>query len=466
MSPAEALGGSFRDPRGFVFRRAGELFRQVNHAHREDYDRLMQSGLYEALTSRGLLVAHRETQDEASGDAYRILAPETIPFVSYPYEWSFSQLRDAALLTLELQRLALGQGMTLRDASAYNVQFRAGQPVFIDTLSFGVHREGSPWVAYRQFCEHFLAPLALMARVDVRLGRLLQIFLDGVPLDLASRLLPRRTWLRFGLLTHLHLHAKAQSRWSERSTGAARAREARVGSRGMLGLIESLRSAVAGLQWEAAGSEWADYYDDTNYEEVAARAKQELVAELVAEIRPGTVWDLGANTGRFSRVAAASGAYVVSWDLDPAAVERNYAEVREVGDGNLLPLVLDLSNPSPALGWAHAERMSFAERGPADLVLALALIHHLAIGGNVPLDRIAAFLASIAREVLIEFVPKQDSQVQRLLASRDDVFPHYEQASFEQAFKTHFELLDVRAIPQSCRTLYRLARHAAASPTP
>ena len=202
---------SFRDPSGFVFRRGGVLYRQVNPPYREDYDHLMSSGLYEALASDGLLVAHVERPSVPPHEpgAYRILQPDPVPFLSYPYEWCFGALKAAALLTLEIQRRALAHEMVLKDASAYNVQFMGSRPLFIDTLSFARYQPGRPWVAYRQFCEHFLAPLLLISRVDPRLGRMQAVHLDGIPLDLASRLLPGRTWLRLSPLLHVHLHARA-----------------------------------------------------------------------------------------------------------------------------------------------------------------------------------------------------------------------------------------------------------------
>ena len=191
-----APGGSFRDPSGFVYERDGVLYRRVHRSYAAHYDRLMDSGLYAALVGDGLLVPHEEVGPRGGEqDPYATLRPERVAFVSYPYEWCFSQLKDAALTTLRIQERALGFDMTLKDASAYNIQFHRGRPVLIDTLSFECYEEGVPWVGYRQLCQHFLAPLALMAHRDVRLGGLLRLHLDGIPLDLASTLLPARTRL-------------------------------------------------------------------------------------------------------------------------------------------------------------------------------------------------------------------------------------------------------------------------------
>ncbi|MBC8425768.1 SAM-dependent methyltransferase [bacterium] len=458
MTPRDGVHeASFRDPCGFVYRRGGVLYRQVNAAGLADYEALMSSGLYEELTAAGVLIPHEEVGKElAQNDlAARVLRPELVPFVSHPYEWCCGALRDAALLTLAAERAALRRGLTLKDASAYNVQFRHGRPVLIDTLSFARLREGEPWLAYRQFCQHFLAPLALMALRDVRLGSLLRVHLDGVPLDLAGRLLPWRSRLRPGLLMHLHLHARSQARWADKPGKARDVSRKGMSPRAREGLVDSLEGAVRGLKSKPVRSAWRDYYDESSYSEEAMRHKEDLVGAYLANCTPGMVWDLGANTGRFARLAAAAGRPTVAWDLDPHAVEAAYATAPADG---VLPLVLDLSNPSPSLGWAHRERASLAARGPAQTTLALALLHHLAVAGNVPLPRIADFLAEITRELIVEFVPKSDPQVRRLLASREDVFPDYHREGFEAAFAARFETARSDVVRGTDRTLYLMRR--------
>lgn len=457
----ERLGSSFRDPAGFLFRDGGRLLRQVNPEYAADYDLLMGSGLYESLAGGGMLVRHREVAPpfSGSGPAYRVLEPALVPFVSYPYEWCFGELRDAALLTLRIQDAALDHGMTLKDASAFNIQFTGGAPVLIDTLSFERYRPGEPWIAYRQFCQHFLAPLLLMGGVDVRLAGLWRAHLDGIPLDLASRLLPRGSWLRPGVMLHVHMHARSLARHADTSLQAG-TRAPAVSPTALRGLVDSLRSTIQGLRWRPAGTEWADYVQTRRYSEQAVQAKAALVRAYLGSVHPapGMVWDLGANTGEFSRMAAEAGARVVAFDVDPAAVERNYQAVRAQGGSPILPLVLDLTNPTPGLGWAGEERDSWMRRGPADVVMALALVHHLAIGNNVPLDSVAALLAGAAPRLVIEFVPKEDEQVQRLLRSRRDVFPGYTCEGFEAAFATRFRTLRSDAIEGSGRRMYLMER--------
>jgi hypothetical protein len=453
------VAGSFRDPSGFVFEEDGVLYRQVNRACAADYDRMMASGFHRAAVDEGLLVSHDEVSlPDPAAECHRVLRPRRVPFVSHPYEWSFGQLRDAALLTLSLQRRALDFGLSLKDASAYNVQFEGSRPVFIDSLSFESYREGAPWIAYQQLCAHFLAPLALVAYRDVRLLGLLRTHLDGVPLDLASRLLPRRTWLAPRLLAHVHLHARSLRRWADTGPAARPAPATRVSRTALLGLIDHLEGAVRGLAWRPGRTVWGDYYADTNYSAAAAAHKAAVVDHVVAAARPRLVWDLGANVGRYARIAADRGIPTVAFDGDALAVERNYAEARARDDRWLLPLAMDLTNPSPDLGWDHGERRSLAARGPADVVLALALVHHLAIGNNVPLDAVVAALHRVARTLVVEWVPAGDSQVVRLLARRPDTFPDYTDAAFDAAVRRCFRVVRREPVRDSTRVLYVLER--------
>jgi ribosomal protein L11 methylase PrmA len=451
-------GSSFRDPSGIVFQSNGSLFRRINKSYAQDYELLMGSGLYAQLTAKEALVEHAELDAPRFNDAdfYKTIQPREIGFISYPYEWSFSQLKDAALLTLDIQLSALEHGMTLKDASAYNIQFEDGRPVFIDTLSFEKYSEGAPWVAYRQFCQHFLAPLALMAKRDVSLSQLSRVFIDGVPLELASRLLPASSWLKWGLLGHVHLHAKAQRTYADTQTRKSSGNT--VSRNALIGLIESLRSAVEGLEWKPRGTEWGDYYEKTNYTSDAFDQKEALVDAHLNQAQPSSVWDLGANTGVFSRIASRKNIHTVAFDSDPAAVEKNYRAVKHSKEKFLLPLVLDLTNPSPSIGWSNAERESIANRGPVDCVIALALIHHLAISNNVPLSHNAKFFSEICQHLIIEFVPKSDSQVQRLLLTRKDIFGNYDQVHFEQAFSEYFLIIRQDNIPGSERTLYLMQK--------
>jgi ribosomal protein L11 methylase PrmA len=445
---------SFRDPDGFIFSYNGKLYRCINFSYQQNYEHLIQSGLYDKLVENELLIPHKEVSIpniETAINYYKILEPEVIPFISYPYEWSFSQLKDAALVTLQVQKMALQYGMCLKDASAYNIQFRNGKPILIDILSFEKYQEGKPWVAYKQFCEHFLAPLALMAYKDIRLNQLLKIYIDGIPLNLATKLLPFRSWFRFSLLLHIHLHARSQKYLLNKNINVDKQT---FGKKSLLSLIDSLESAISKLKWEPEKTEWSEYYKDTNYSQEAMLHKKKLVDDYIEEVKPTTVWDLGANIGIFSRIASNKGIYTVSFDSDPSVVEKSYLQVKNYKERNILPLCVDLTNPSPSIGWSNKERLSLIERGPCDLALMLGLVHHIAISNNVPLIQIANFLSQICRYLIIEFVPKDDSQVQRLLRFRKDIFQDYDQRNFEIAFLNYFSILKREKIIDSKRTIY------------
>jgi hypothetical protein len=359
------------------------------------------------------------------------------------------------LTTLRIAKQALDFDMTLKDCSGYNVQFRGGKPILIDTLSFEKYQEGHPWVAYRQFCQHFLSPLALMCHKDIRLGQLLRIYIDGIPLDLASRLLPFESRLRFSLLSHIHLHARSQKRFAEGVFDTGGKKMSRLS---FLGLLDSLESGIGKLKWEVQGSEWCDYYEDTNYRSSAFEHKRKIIGECLEKINPKSVWDMGANMGEFSRIASEKGIQTVAFDADSAATEKNYIECVKSNETNLIPLLLDLTNPSAGVGWANEERTSLIERGPADAVLMLALIHHLVISNNIPFSKIAEFCQNICRTLIVEFVPKNDSQVQRLLSSREDIFADYGREVFEEVFSRFFTIAASIPIRDSSRIIYLMEK--------
>ncbi len=450
---------SFRDPAGFLFYHDGVLYRQVNHAGADDFEHLMRSGLYETLTKAGQLVPHQRAPETAVSPrpeiCHTLIKPAVIPFISYPYEWCFSQYKNAALLTLNITQEALKHGMILKDASAYNVQFFKGKAVFIDTLSFTRYEEGKPWNAYKQFCQHFLAPLALMAKKDLRLSSLMKNFLDGIDLDLASSLLP--AFIPIGLQTNIRLHALAQQKYRHQAT--------RQSTRGISKhhleiFLQSLTEVVMNLKMPVTQTQWGKYYTFTNYSDKAFSLKKEIVESFIQQTNPSYVWDLGANNGEMTRLATKHNIFSVAFDIDPIAVEANFQRATQNGDGHMLPLLLDLTNPSPALGWHHRERQALLQRPKPDLVMALALIHHLCISNNVPLSKTAAFFADIAPFMIIEFVPKEDSQVQKLLASREDVFGDYNQENFERAYTRFFDIVEKNPVSDSHRTLYLMKRHS------
>lgn len=460
MAEAAAHAGSFRDPAGYIFSEGGELYRQINKVGKADYDLATESGLYAELISAGLLIPHEEVDMKRKDpQAYKVIKPTRVPFISYPYEWSFSQLKDAGLLTLEVQKRALTHGMILKDASAFNVQFIGKKPILIDTLSFMKYEPGDAWEGYRQFCEHFLAPLAVARYTTYDALRLLRVNLEGVPLDLACSLLPGKAKRRPSLFSHLYLHNASQKKYqniaSEKPDAPVQKRK--VSKFALEGLIGSLESAIKRLKAPVQSTEWGDYYTFTNYSDESFERKRKLVKEMLEKVKPKAkvVWDMGANNGEFSVLAAEMGSYTVAMDIDPVAVERNYrTRGNENQTNNMLPFVQDFADPSPGTGFMGTERESLFERGPADVVMALAIIHHLSIGRNLPLPRVAEALSKVGKHVIIEFVPKGDSKVDILLASRRDVFAEYDIKHFEEAMEQYFKLVEKTNIKGTKRTLF------------
>ncbi len=447
MKPANA---SFRDPGTQVFFSEGEVYRAIRAAGLSHYRAFMQGGLYDFLAKDGLIVTHEEMP--SSGEV--VIKPQRVPFISYPYEWCFSALKTAALNTLAIQKLCLDHHMTLQDATAFNLQYLDGRWVFIDTGSFHTQEKPQPWGAYRQFCQHFLAPLLLMTYGDGRLLSLFERNLDGIPLDLASRLLPLKAKSRFAVLLHIVMHGKFALKDFERPAAGA-SESGNFSSASAYGLIDQLQSLVQSLDLKRKETAWTSYETEHTYDTEEFRDKEEFVSKALATLSCQTVWDFGANTGHFSRLAAArAGIAPVAFENDFMTAEAGYRQSLSVRHNRPLHLWMDLTNPTPGRGWADEEWNSLSARGPADMVLALAVVHHLCLGANIPLPRVAGYLRTVARHVVIEFVPKDDPQSQRLLKSRADIYDSYTQENFEAAMQAHFTLIARHAVSRTGRTLY------------
>ncbi len=447
---------SLRDPAGFIFSLEENLYRTVNHNYKTNFDLLLSSGLYDHLVSQELLIEHDQVSNQfisSELDAYQILKLKKLPFISYPTEWCFSQLKAAALFTLEFQKVALNYGMTLKDASAFNVQYRGTKPVFIDILSLEKYEDGSPWVAYEQFCRHFLAPLVLMSYRDERLAQLLRVYIDGIPLDLTSELLPIRSYFNLSVLTNIILQAKAQQWFSKVTMQSPPV----IKKDALMALINNLQNLIHGLKMQKKDSTWKNYYQDACiYTSQGMISKHQIVETLLDKAGPRIVWDLGSNDGKFSRIASTKNIYTVSMDSDHNSVESNYLNAFKDNDLHLLPLLMDIINPSPAQGWSSCETKSLINRGPVDTMLALALIHHLVITHSLSLFSIATSFASMCNTLVIEFVPEDDPQVLYLLSSKPVPFfkELYSREIFERELKKYFVLRDQIKIDDSGRIIY------------
>jgi hypothetical protein len=393
--------------------------------------------------------------DLLAGEAAGVLRHERVPFVSYPYEWPFSMLRDAALLQLEICRRALRADLALKDASPYNVQWRGTRPVFIDVGSFERLRPDEPWAGYRQFCMLFLYPLMLQAYKDLPFHAALRGSLDGIPPHDARAVLAGERF-RKGVLANVILHARLEDRYAAAEGRAVRQemRRAGFGKELLAANFGKLEKLVAGLEWKAGETAWTGYGEDSGYDDASAARKAEFVREAAARRRVGLAWDIGCNDGRYARIAAASADLVVALDADHATVDALYRGLREEQRTDILPLVMSVTDPSPDLGWRGRERASLERRGKPELTLCLAVVHHVCVTGNVPVRELLDWLRSLGGTLVIEFPDRGDPMVQRLLGGkREGSNPDYEKAAFERALEDRFTV--ERSEPVSpTRTLY------------
>jgi hypothetical protein len=456
-------GGSFKDTTGRVFLHEGRIFRTLSVAGREAFDQLVASGVYSDLLAAGEIVPSRLCEPSQVGlpaDAVgaTLLEHERIPFVTYPYEWSFSMLRDAALLTLSINERALERGLILKDATPFNVQFRDAKPVFIDVLSFEPYRAGEPWVGYSQFCSMFLYPLLLTAYKGVEFHALLRGTLGGINCKDAGRLFGWRDALRPGVMTHVKLMARFQRSFENTDVKLGPSASRITYSKDMiLANTRALRKLLNRLRYAAADSAWANYATDNSYTPADQERKASFVEAALTSARPAWVWDLGGNVGVYSELAAAAGARVLTVDGDAAAIDGLYqAQKRGQRSASIQGLVCDLCNPSPAMGWRLRERKTLAARGRADFFLALALVHHLALSGNIPLEEFADYLWETATQGVTEFVGKADPMVKRMLGRRRDVFTDYDREHFEAALSRRFRILGAETISTGTRMFYHL----------
>jgi len=384
-----------------------------------------------------------------------------VPFVSYPYEWSFAMLRDAALLQLELLRRALDENLTLKDASSYNVQWRGARPVFIDVGSFERLREGEPWAGYRQFCMLFLNPLLLQAYKGIDFRPWLRGSLAGISPADARRVLSSRDLVRRGVLTNVALHARLERKHddSERDV-KGELRRAGFKKELIVANVKRLDKLVRGLEWEPGSTEWSGYSATTSYDEADAGRKEEFVREVVQTREWGLVWDIGCNEGRHSRIAAENARFVVALDGDAAVVDRFYRKLAAEGATTILPLVADVTDPSPALGWHGLERQTLEQRGRPELTLCLAVLHHVAIGGNVPVPEFLSWLAELGTALVIEFPTRDDPRVASLLMrKKTGAHPDYDREPFERALAERFEIVRAEELSSGTRILYHARPH-------
>lgn len=451
---------SFRDPDGYVFQYEGEWYRFVSRAYRETYEHLIQSGLYERLIQEHLLIPHQEVEAahliSESMLPYKILKPSQINVVTYPYEWSFSQLKEAALTTLKIQQIAQTYQMSLKDASSFNIQLFKGKPVLIDTLSFIKQENNQPWLAMGQFYRHFLWPLLVMSQVDVNFNKQFILSLDGFKIDTIKSRFGLKSWFKPASLVHVHLHYLISKLSSNQKSGGSKS--IKMNPQGIKIILERLYALIEKLDVQQE-SIWKDYYQHTNYQDHAFIEKESCVKHFIERHAGKKFIDFGANNGHFSRLALEAADFIYALDFDPMAVDTLYRTLSVESRSKLAPLIMDLTNPSPSVGWCNRERKGILSRLPRDAAgLVLALTHHLHITYNINFNMQAQFFEQYCDELMIEYVDLGDSQVDILLNNRYDTPADYTQLNFERGFGEFYDIVAVFAIQQTKRTLYHLKR--------
>lgn len=458
--------GSFRDRDGRIYRCGDRILRGLSATALDDFRKLETKKFFTRFTEMGKLVATREIPASEAplpeGVKARwagFLEHEPVAAISYAYEWSFSMLQDAAVLTLDLLEAALGEGMTLKDATPYNVQFADGAPVFIDIPSFETLQPGSTWSGYRQFCEMFLFPLMLQAYKGIDIQPMMRSRLDGVPVQTMAKFFGFRDRFRKGVFTHVWLQAKLDSRYGATSQNVkSDLKSAGFSKELILANVRKTRKLVRSLSWGGEGSEWGAYEEFHNYSESDHQLKESFVGDSVRESGAEVVWDIGANTGQFSRIAAQHAVQVLAMDIDHYAVERMYRKNAAEGVPNILPLVQNAVDPSPDWGWRNGERSKLVTRAKPDLVLCLALIHHVVITANVPLDEFVDWLAGLSDQLVIEYVSRSDDKVKTLLRNKQDKYSDYSRKNLEASLAQRFAVRRQLPLESGNRFLYWCSR--------
>ncbi|HWD87139.1 MAG TPA: hypothetical protein VG367_03365 [Mucilaginibacter sp.] len=438
---------SYRDPAARVVKRADGWYRYIFKAYQKEFDHLTQSGLYTELVQKCLMISYQEVETDNSDSAiYKMIRPEQIAFQSYPFEWSYNQWRKALIALLDINSIALKYGMILKDATPYNFYLTQGKAVLLDTTSFILFTPNDPWVAYRQFCEEFLGPVALMRYNGVSWGKLTMAALRGLGLPFISRQLPGRSKLDPTCLLHIHLHARYTGKKGKAKKGFTAEK--------LLSLFAMLRSAAN--SWDKPYSHkghWEGYYDEGNASYIAA--KESIVSRWLSEIRPDTTIDLGTNTGRFAFLAAKYARQVIGVDFDAYCVDLAEKIIEKESLANIIALSADLAQLSPALGMMSKEYPSLLERARSDMALGLALVHHLCINMNISLVQVAELFAAFGEQyAIVEFVPEDDNRVVQLIANRGGVFTGYSEELFVTAFSAHFDLVEEARVSPTKRKLY------------
>lgn len=458
--------GSFRDPGGRIYWLGDRVLRTVMPSAAADFEYVESTGLIEQLVRKGMLISQTRASPALLGDVARgaryVLEHPKLEFISYPYEWPFAALQAAALLQLDLYLEALRHDVTLSDATAYNIQFDGVRPIFIDRLSFRRYVDGQFWLGHRQFCEQFLNPLLLRSMLGIPHNAWYRGSPEGIGAAELNALLPLRRKLSWRVLTNVVMQGSLQRTKSSDAQQVIK-RDLRFPKDAFVRMLRGLRSWIETLRpADRKPTTWQEYATQHSYRSTEVEAKRNFVMRFVRDFKPRTVWDIGCNTGDYSAAALQAGARsVVGFDFDQGALDVAFDRAKSERIA-FLPLFLDVTNPAPDQGWGQSERRGLKARAAADGVLALALIHHVAISRNVPLDQVLSWLTALAPRGVIEFIPKSDPMVVELLRLREDIFDQYTEENFVRCLQQCARIVSSETVSASGRKLFVFERTAAA----
>lgn len=444
---------SFKDYSARVFKQKDVFYRAILPAYEVEYNYLMKSGLYEELIQSKLLNPHQEVELNTEIRAYKILYPKQIDFLTLPFEWCYQQWRKVLLAYLEINLISLKYGMILKDATPYNFCLSEGKALLFDTSSFAFFKEPNFWIAYRQFCEEMLGPFALMHYRGMLWGRLTLASQHGMPLDFISQNLPIKSYLNLSCLLHLHLHAKSYQKLGvqkDNSKGFTKEKLKEV-------FLLIKRTIHKWDNYHQYPNYWSEYYDIDIETDEYLQDKQQTVKSYLQSLDVKSVLDLGANTGKFSELSCNYAERVIALEFDDKCVDKLFKSIEETGNMKLHTLLGDLSQTSPDFGLLGKEHPSIFKRAKSDIVLVLALVHHLALTKMIPFELITDLVYEFSnRYVLIEFIEKSDRKVTLLLQNNPKYYPSKEE--FELIIQQKFRLLKQKTLEKSFRTLYLLEK--------
>ena len=454
--------GSFRDPTGHVYRSCNRIYRGMDETAAAYLPELFNEAFFQDFITKKEIVHSDILSDKLRAELSSlnhwaiVLEHELIPFISYPYEWSFSMLKDAALLQLEILETSLENGWTLKDVTPYNIQWANGKPVFIDIGSFEPWEDGEPWFGYRQFCSMFLYPLMLRAHKKIDHLPILRTYLDGIPPQEIRKIFHGMSVMKKGVLSHIVLPAKIESSIENQEKDAvpAKKRERKQSKAMVIGLVQSMARLIRSLKLDISHTDWSHYDKNHSYEMGDLEQKKSFVEHYSQSEKLDVVWDIGCNTGSFSKIVSPFAKKVISLDADHDSIEQLYISIKNEPETNILPLVMNLANPSPAQGWQGKERKTLEMRGKPDLVLCLALVHHIRMTANIPLPQFIEWLATLDTALIIEFVNRTDDMVIKLLTNKKEQYKDYNREDFEKSLKKHFSIEDFKSLKDGHRIIY------------